>query len=213
VFKNGKFKREPFGWRTELAREAKRRWAEGIFRYRVPKAREGETVDVEVGDRLTLAEWLTWRQPQYYGNNAFGWSEAKDGSQRPIPGGVNYALGWSFIYFLRTTKNEEYQKILPKYFNTLKSFVTQDLEAQEKALEEGGLTGGDGEKKDGEGGQPGEGGDAPNPEGGAPTAAEPKQGETTDVISRGQWHGESLKEATRGLDLEQLEKDWLEHSW
>lgn len=209
VFKGGKFKLDVFDWRTGEAREAKRRWKEGIPRFRVAK---GASDEAKVGDRLTLAEWLTWRQPQYYGNNDFKWADRPDGNPAPIPGGTNYALGWSFIYFLRTTKNEEYQKILPTYFNTLKSFVTQDREAQEKALEEG-LSGGtpaepgeDGEK--GEPGAPGEGG-----EGGEPAADAPKPSETTDVITRGQWHGESLKEATRGIDLEQLEKDWLDHSW
>ena len=229
VYKSGRFKREPFGWRIGEAKEGKRRWKEGLYRFRAKRNRRGEPEEkAEASDgpaptgedreRLTLAEWLTWRQPEYYGNNDFEWSVSADGNPRPIPGGMNYALGWSFIYFLRTTKNEEYQKILPTYFNTLKAFVTQDRAAREKAAEAAGLTGGEpGEPGvDGEPVEPGEpatGGEPPA-EGGEDTeAGPPNTSDTTDEITKSQWHGEALKEATRGLDLEQLEKDWLEHSW
>ena len=186
VYKGGKFKRETFSWRTGPAREAKRRWEEGIEREKNnPKGATSPEI-------LHLPEWLTWRQPQYYGRNDWGISQ-----------GDNYALGWSFIYFLRTTKNKQYQQILPRYFNALKSFVTQDLDARATALEKG-LEGED----------PGAGA---NPEGGpeAGEKTEPTADETDRYggVERSEWHGESLKEAIQGVDIVQLEKDWLKHRW
>ncbi len=196
VYKRGKFNLDVFSWRTGEAQEWKAKWEKGIFKKSKPGP--GETSDG--GQRLTLKEWLTWSQGQYYGNNEYG-----------IPGGSNYALGWSFIYFLRTTKNPDYQRILPTYFNTLKSFVTQDREAREKAL--GGALGG--EPEPGEGGAPAPEGGGPAPEGGDPTAGgdAPRSGETSDALSRGEWHGASVDEAFRGIDLAKLEKDWLDHRW
>src|SRR5262249_29738526 len=48
-----------------------------------------------------LWTWLHWTQAEYYGRNKSG-----------VSIGANYALGWDFIYFLRTTKKKEYQGIL-----------------------------------------------------------------------------------------------------
>ncbi len=42
-----------------------------------------------------LKEFVRWTQGEYYGSNAYG-----------IQGGENYALGWSFIWFLRTGKGK-----------------------------------------------------------------------------------------------------------
>ena len=211
VYKGGKFHREVFSWRTGLAQTWKKKWE------------NGEIIHREDGRRLRLAEWLKWRQRQYYGGNNFTTPTAEG---RRIPQGANYALGWSFIYFLRETKNEQYQRILPVYFDTLKSFVTA---AHEKALADSGLDGGGGgPAKPGEPGEPGEpgksgesgGGDGPvgeNPgeSGDDTTAPKPADGRsvTSDEVSRSEWHGEALKTALRGIDMDQLEKDWLDHRW
>jgi len=72
-----------------------------------------------------LWEWLHWSQRYYYGGN-----------KSNVPIGDNYALGWDFVYFLRTTKKKEYQGILDRYFMTLKGFVTRSREAREARLAE-----------------------------------------------------------------------------
>jgi len=72
-----------------------------------------------------LWDWLHWSHNEYYGGNKSG-----------VSIGENYALGWDFVFFLRTTKKKEYAGILDKYFVTLKGYVTHArdvLEAEEKA--------------------------------------------------------------------------------
>jgi hypothetical protein len=64
------------------------------------------------------AEIVKYEQAQYY---------------NPSKIGVNYAQGWSMIYFLRESKvvekHDVWSQILDKYFNKLKSAYAQELEA------------------------------------------------------------------------------------
>ncbi len=196
IYKGGKFKRGPDLGRIGSAKDGKQLWKDGWERKRnVPKGATGP-------EMLHLREWLTWRKRQYYGRNDWNVSIR-----------TNYALGWSFIYFLRTTRNEEYQRILPRYFDTLKSFVTQARDAREAADSalKSGLSGGDPEGGGDGDGDEGEGEGEGEGEATAPTP--PDEGGTTDTVSRSEWHGESLKTALQGIDLDQLQKDWLDHNW
>ena len=81
----------------------------GIFDWRIDDAKRGK----KDPKRPPLKEWITWSQGQYYGSNKAG-----------MDAGENYALGWSLVYFLRTTKKPEYQGILERYFKSLKASVT-----------------------------------------------------------------------------------------
>jgi hypothetical protein len=77
-----------------------------------------------------LSEWLRWSQREYYGSNDY-----------ELGGGENYALGWSFIWFLRTGKgkskqwNPRWESILDTYLTTLGS--TGDLDKAVDAAFEG----------------------------------------------------------------------------
>jgi hypothetical protein len=125
--------------------------------------------------RPPLRDWLKWTQAQYYGRN-----------DAQVPPGVNYALGWSFIYYLRTTKKPEYQGILDRYFQSLKGAISRERASEEafrKKLE-------DWEKQKAE--KP----DLPKPE------------RNKDYVSADPLKG-ALDEAFRGIDIDQLERDWL----
>ena len=128
-----------------------------------------------------LWEWLHWSQPQYYGGN-----------DRNVPIGDNYALGWDFVWFLRTTKKKEYQGILDRYFNTLKGSVTKARAATER------LRGGGVPEGPPAGGSPGDGAPAP--------AAEDLQ----TLLDPDKWLDNALDEAFKGVDMQKLEADWLE---
>jgi len=120
-----------------------------------------------------LAEWLHWDQDLYYGRRPNKWQ---------LDGFENYSLGWSFIYFLRTTKKPEYQGILDRYFNTLKSLVAAAHDEREKAKAK------------------------------AKAAGEDFDGEPEWLANRvheDQWCEKALEEGFKGVNLAQLEKDWL----
>lgn len=147
------------------------KFVRGPFGWRITTAKEWK----ENPKRPPLKEWLKWTQAQYYGRN-----------EPKIPGGANYALGWSFVYFLRTTKKPEYQGILDRYFQSLKGSMTRERAAEEafrRELE-------DWEKK--KEAQP----DLPKPE-------------RNDAYRTAKPLDLALDEAFRGIDLAQLEKDWL----
>lgn len=140
-----------------------------VFQWRVSTAKEWKRNPV----RPPLKEWIEWTQGQYYGGNA-----------QKIPGGANYALGWSLVYFLRTTKKPEYQGILDRYFNSLKGAVTRAREAEsawKKKLDDALAKG----------------------------EPPPTRDETSDIGSRATWLKRAVEEAFRGVDWDQLEKDWL----
>lgn len=68
---------------------------------------------------------IRWSQREYYGQNDMKQSI-----------GLNYAQGWSMIYFLRESKaaqrHEVWSQILPTYFNTLRDGFNEGLAALEK---------------------------------------------------------------------------------
>ncbi|MBK7645493.1 MAG: hypothetical protein IPJ19_21080 [Planctomycetes bacterium] len=71
---------------------------------------------IQQGHTVPLKEFTKFTQPEYYSSNE------KYGSNI----GIHYAQGWSFIYFLRTGKqnhakgwNDDWDKILSVYFNEL----------------------------------------------------------------------------------------------
>lgn len=122
---------------------------------------------------------MNWTQREYYGGN-----------KAQIPGYANYALGWSLVYFLRTTKKPEYQGVLDRYFKSLKGAITRARQADEewekkmKEWEEK-------LKTDPE---------APRPE---------RDGTTSDRGDPKQWLEQANKDAFSGIDWDQIEKDWL----
>ncbi len=110
TLKGDKFRVGTFSWRVASAREAKRRWSEGL--------RRGSGRATE-GTNLDLREWLTWSREQYHGRN--DWS---------VSGVDNYALGWSLIYFLRTSDNPAHAQILTRYWDTLVRLVRAEASEQ-----------------------------------------------------------------------------------
>jgi hypothetical protein len=140
-----------------------------VFQWRVSGAKEWK----RSAKRPPLREWIQWTQSQYYGRN-----------KENIPGLANYELGWSLVYFLRTTKKPEYQGVLDRYFNSLKGAVTRKREADaawEKKLKEAG-----------------EKGEPP-----------PDRDATSDVGNEVIWLKRAVDEAFKGIDWDQIEKDWL----
>ncbi len=131
------------------------------------------------GGLRPLSEWLRWTQREYYGSN-----EAK------LSGLDNYALGWDFVFFLRTHKDSRYRQTLDTYFNTLKGFVTAEAAEREAARAKA--------KADAE-------------------AAGETWDESSWGLEWGQSHGDqedvrlqkALDKAFEGFDLAQLEKEWL----
>jgi hypothetical protein len=123
---------------------------------------------------VPLKEWLTWDQNKYYNKGANGGR---------LDGGENYALGWNFIYFLRTTKKAEYQQFLPVYFNTLKGLVTKAREDRKAARDKAKAAGEDlGEE-------------------------EPEW--LANRMNEDAWCQTALDAALKTVNLDQLEKDWL----
>ena len=140
----------------------------GVFAWRKDLAaqlkREKRTVP--------LKDWLRWDQRRYYGGN-----------DRKLAGTDNYALGWSFVYFLRTTRNASYQGFLERYFAKLKSLVTQAREERRAAREKA------------------------KAEGSEPPDEEPEA--IANLSKEDEWCEAALAEALKGIDLDQMEKDWL----
>jgi hypothetical protein len=101
-----------------------------------------------------------------------------------LTGLENYALGWDLVYFLRTTKKPEYQGILQRYFDTLKGLVTaahdERVKAREKAKAEGKDVGGGIEDDE----------------------------ELANRMHEDEWLGKALAAGFKGVDLDQLYKDW-----
>ena len=101
--KNKTFTLEKFDWRDKTIQEA--------IRGNKPDANPPKIT------YCPLAEFVKWTQPEYYGSNKYS-----------LGGGENYAQGWSFIYFLRTAKqnhfsgwNTAWDGILDTYFRVLAS--------------------------------------------------------------------------------------------
>ena len=140
-----------------------------------------------------LWDWLHWSQGEYYGNNKAG-----------VDIGDNYALGWDFVYFMRTTKKKEYQGVLDKYFNTLKGLVTKGRKAREDAMKPPEPPA---KPADGGDGQPPAGGDDQPPKPETPPAPPP---DFSEMYNPQKWLDQALEEAFKGVDLKQLEKDWLD---
>jgi hypothetical protein len=163
--RSGKFKRNTSSARIGLAGKVKREWRKGRL-----AAKRGESPG---GTYTPLAEWLGWTQRQYYGGN-----------KKRLGGLENYALGWDFIYFLRTTKKTEYQGILERYFDTLKERTRAQREWIEKERERVEKEGGD---PDGVTGM-----DAPE-----------------ELGNQRLWQIEALEKFLEGIDVAQLEEDWL----
>lgn len=199
-YSNGKWTRGVNSWRRDESARAKRE-------HKFPP----------------LWDWLHWSQHEYYGGNKAG-----------VPIGDNYALGWDFVYFMRTTKKKEYQGVLDKYFNVLKGLVTKGRKAREDAMKPpptppvkpgdgappaGGdgqpPAGGDGQPPSGGDGKPPAGGDGQPPAGGdgqPPVPATPPvpPPDFSEMFDSQKWLDQALEEAFKGIDLKQLEKDWLD---
>jgi hypothetical protein len=140
-----------------------------VFQERVTLAKEWKRNP----KRPPLREWIAWTQAQYYGRNKEG-----------LDGLANYALGWSLVYFLRTTKKPEYQGVLDRYFKTLKGAVTRARHAREEY---------DRKVKEAT-------------EKGTPF---PERSATDAVGTPDQWLRDANRAATEGIDWDQIEKDWL----
>lgn len=128
--------------------------------------------------RPPLREWINWSQAQYYGRN-----------DANIEIGENYALGWSLVYFLRTTKKPAYQGVLDRYFNSLKGSVTSARNADE-AWEKKMKDWEEKRKTD-------------------PEAPMPERDKTSDVGDEVTWMQRAVKEAFKDIDWDAIEKDWL----
>jgi hypothetical protein len=156
-YKNGKFKIEPFAWRTGVVKGA---IVQGPRPYTKEKDKNGEEKETW-GDKgyTPLQSLVKFTQREYYSYPS-----------------VSYAQGWSLVYFLREIVpknkawNAKWGKILPTYFDTLKAEV-----AKRQALKPGG------EKPEGEGGDEpapgGEGDPAPGGPEGEPAPGDPPPGE------------------------------------
>jgi hypothetical protein len=71
---------------------------------------------------IPLKTFVTYSHEQYYG---------------PLIS-QNYAQGWSLIWFLRGTRNPEWKGIIPNYFNTLKTEVTNWVNDQIDSMKKDG---------------------------------------------------------------------------
>lgn len=210
-FKGGKFREKEFQWRKGLAATLKSAW-------------KADLKDDSTKAYPDLLEWLAWPQGRYYGRNDYG-----------LGGGQNYALGWSFVWFLRTTRKKEYQQILPTYFDTLKGLITEERDRIRERILAGKSPWGD-DSTDPEDEEAGEEAPPvpPGPEGDAPADAEPPAPKKDDgeVSAEDAWDPEkaklekrvaraaarknplflqqALEEAFKGIDIEQLHEDWLD---
>jgi uncharacterized protein DUF1570 len=155
-----------------------------VFSWRISEAKEFK----HNPNRPHLKDWVNWTQAEYYGSNKLG-----------ISIGLNYAAGWSLVYFLRTTKKPEYQGVLDRYFKSLKGQVTaareakeawnkkyKDYEAKLKEWEEKVKT---------------------DPT--LPRPTPPEMAETSDVGGRDTWLPKAIEEGFKGIDWDAIEKDWL----
>ena len=156
----------------------------GPFSWRISDAKTWK----HLPNRPRLKDWVTWSQMEYYGGNKLG-----------IPAGLNYAAGWSLVYFLRTTKKPEYQGVLERYFKSLKGQVTaartadETWEKKQKDYEE--------KLKEWE--------EKVKTDPTLPRPTPPEQSATSDVGSRETWLPKALDEAFQGIDWDAIEKDWL----
>ena len=94
----------------------KGRFVPGKFQWRQGVIKNAIATDTTV----PLADFLKYTQQQYYANAS-----------------LCYAQGWSLVYFLRHTKNKEYQKILPTYFDTLKRELGAEPADDDGAIPDG----------------------------------------------------------------------------
>ena len=190
-YRGGKFVPAPFQWRTGI----------------IANALSQKTY-------VPLREFLKFSQGQYYSNP-----------------GLCYAQGWSFVYFLREverTKNKRYKQywgLLDKYFDAIKRNVGK--------VKEGGLYGL--EQPEPTGPTPAEGEPAASDEptlkrlpglelpfpGEHPEAGRRRDlaaGERRTVADQPKITGigsaldAAVDETFKGIDLDQLEKDWIEFS-
>jgi hypothetical protein len=126
--------------------------------------------------RPPLREWVRWDQSQYYGENKLGLTMHE-----------NYALGWSLVWFLRTTKDPRWQGVCDRYFKAMKLAVNGPREAEERHRKE--LEEWERKSKD------------------DPTLPRPEW--KPDTYAAGDPLEHALAEAFRGIDWDALEKDWL----
>ena len=192
-YSGGKFKAAPFRWRTGIIANA-----------------------ISTGTYVPLRDFLKYTQGEYYAN-----------------AGLCYAQGWSFVYFLREVekrkikKYKKYWGLLDKYFDAIKRNV--------KTVKEGGLYGL--EKKPETEDTSDEGGDEATSEesGGLPRlpglerpfpGEHPEAGASDDGRGTGETKSvagpritgvrsaldASVDDAFKGIDLAELEKDWIEFS-
>jgi hypothetical protein len=144
------------------------KWQVGKASWRV-----GEAKSAKAAHKFPpLCDWLHWSQRDYYGGNKYG-----------VSIGDNYALGWDFVYFLRTSKKPEYQGILDRYFTTLKGLCTKARDERAAA------------RAKAEGHDPG------------PETAEQEM--LANDRYEQDWHDKAYEAAFKGVDLEALNKEWL----
>ncbi len=189
---SGKFKSDVFRWRTGIISEALRK-----------------------REHVRLKEFLKYTQGEYYANP-----------------GLCYAQGWSFIYFLREIERRKIKKY-KKYFGLLDKYF-EAIKRNVKAVQEKGLEG----LREPVAPEPTE--PVPAPEGGGesglpplPGLAGPFPGEHPDA-GAGQPEGKksssgrtsagpkitgvrsaldaAVDQAFQGIDIDQLEKDWIAFS-
>lgn len=161
-------------------------FARDVFQWRISDAKTWKRLP----NRPRLKDWVTWSQSDYYGGN-----------KEKIDGGLNYAAGWSLVYFLRTTKKPEYQGVLERYFNSLKGSVTRARLAAEAARAKNKEW--DAKIKEWE--------DKVKEDPSLPRPVRPVGDDsgTSDIGSRETWLTTALTEAYKGIDWDAIEKDWL----
>jgi len=203
-YNRGRFKIAPFDWRLGKVKDAIREGPRP-FSMKLDEKTQQEIKVWENKGYTPLADLVNFTQSEYYS----------------YPG-VSYAQGWSLIYFLREglsrKQREQWGHILPTYFDTLKAEV-----ARSEGL------------KPGSGDDPSDPDDPPDPDNPGPPnpPAEPDgdPGDSGDPGDEGDEEGDPLSEippvpsaglgseaaklkaieaAFKGVDLEQLEKAWLE---
>jgi len=195
-YRGGKFEADVFRWRTGIIANA-----------------------IAQGSYVPLKNFLKYTQGEYYSNPS-----------------LCYAQGWSFIYFMREVerrkikKYKQYWGVLDKYFDAIKANVKsvkeQGLEGLEETPPAPAEETAETETKEkptlprppgleepfpGEHPLAGVGADPENPE------ADQRSGETKTVAGpqiRGIQSGldAAVDQAFKGIDLDQLEKDWIEFS-
>jgi hypothetical protein len=205
------FKIEPFRWRTGIIKNAVAHGPREKMEVEGPDGKKHVQYAAD-GGYTPLADFVKFTQRQYYS----------------YPG-ICYAQGWSFIYFLREivpkkrAYREKWGHILDRYFDTLKAAAVE-----QKAGHPGGLppgyrpVGPDGGGDDGgakKGGDGEEGGKAGGEDGGDDGGDGGEEGEDPQTFlpppSMGRFGGDAalqkaLKAAFDGVDMDELEKAWLE---